>query len=162
MALWAIVPVKPLRRGKSRLAPVLSEDDRAELNQRLLLHTVDLLKGLPEIVDVLVVSRDSARQHRFVVAGEQYLAASVRSYGTIEGKPLPDMLRFLGCVERIILYDQEKILERNNHVKRGDLFRTEKEQRIRRELFEILQALAGRNSNVLELPVVAQGRRPPR
>jgi 2-phospho-L-lactate guanylyltransferase len=60
MALWAIVPVKPLRRGKSRLAPVLSEDDRAELNQRLLLRTVDLLKGLPEIVDVLVVSRDSA------------------------------------------------------------------------------------------------------
>lgn len=60
MALWAIVPVKPLRRGKSRLASVLSEDDRAELNQRLLLRTVDLLKGLPEIVDVLVVSRDSA------------------------------------------------------------------------------------------------------
>lgn len=60
MALWAIVPVKPLRRGKSRLAPVLSEDDRAELNQRLLLRTVDLLKELPEIVDVLVVSRDSA------------------------------------------------------------------------------------------------------
>lgn len=58
MALWAIVPVKPLRRGKSRLASVLSEDDRAELNQRLLLRTVDLLKQLPEIVDVLVVSRD--------------------------------------------------------------------------------------------------------
>jgi 2-phospho-L-lactate guanylyltransferase len=68
MALWAIVPVKPLRRGTSRLAPVLSEDDRAELNQRLLLRTVDLLKELPEIVDVLVVSRDSealalARDH---------------------------------------------------------------------------------------------------
>lgn len=60
MALWAIVPVKPLRRGKSRLAPVLSEDDRAALNQRLLLRTVDLLKQLPEIIDVLVVSRDSA------------------------------------------------------------------------------------------------------
>lgn len=68
MALWAIVPVKPLRRGKSRLAPVLSENDRAALNQRLLLRTVDLLKQLPEIADVLVVSRDSealamARDH---------------------------------------------------------------------------------------------------
>lgn len=68
MALWAIVPVKPLRRGKSRLASVLSDDDRAELNQRLLLRTVDLLKQVPEIVDVLVVSRDSealalARDH---------------------------------------------------------------------------------------------------
>jgi 2-phospho-L-lactate guanylyltransferase len=58
MALWAIVPVKPLRRGKSRLAPVLSEDDRAELNQKLLTRTIDTLKQMPELVDVLVVSRD--------------------------------------------------------------------------------------------------------
>jgi 2-phospho-L-lactate guanylyltransferase len=68
MALWAIVPVKPLRRGKSRLSPVLSEDDRAELNQRLLLRTVDVLKSIPELVEVLVVSRDTqalalAREH---------------------------------------------------------------------------------------------------
>lgn len=58
MALWAIVPVKPLRRGKSRLSPVLSEDDRAQLNQRLLLRTIDVLKEIPELGDVLVVSRD--------------------------------------------------------------------------------------------------------
>lgn len=68
MALWAIVPVKPLRRGKSRLAGVLSNDDRAELNQRLLLGTIDTLKQISEIADVLVVSRDSealalAREH---------------------------------------------------------------------------------------------------
>jgi 2-phospho-L-lactate guanylyltransferase len=60
MATWAIVPVKPLRRGKSRLAPVLSEDERAELNRRMLLHTVDTLKEMPELVDVLVISRDPA------------------------------------------------------------------------------------------------------
>lgn len=58
MALWAIVPVKPLRRGKSRLSPVLSEEDRAQLNQRLLLGTIDVLKEIPELGDVLVVSRD--------------------------------------------------------------------------------------------------------
>ena len=68
MALWAIVPVKPLRRGKSRLSPVLSEDDRAVLNQRLLLQTVDILKQIPDFDDVLVVSRDTealalAREH---------------------------------------------------------------------------------------------------
>ncbi len=68
MTLWAIVPVKPLRRGKSRLAGVLSEDDRAALNRRLLTHTVDALKQIPEILDVLVVSRDTealaiARDH---------------------------------------------------------------------------------------------------
>lgn len=68
MALWAIVPVKPLRRGKSRLSPVLSEDDRAVLNQRLLMQTVDVLKQIPDFDDVLVVSRDTealalAREH---------------------------------------------------------------------------------------------------
>lgn len=60
MALWAIVPVKPLRHGKSRLAEVLSQDERADLNQRLLVHTLDTLGIIPEIDQVLVVSRDPA------------------------------------------------------------------------------------------------------
>jgi len=60
MTLWAIVPVKPLRRGKSRLASVLTQDERADLNQRLLVHTVDTLRSLSEIEQVLVVSRDPA------------------------------------------------------------------------------------------------------
>jgi 2-phospho-L-lactate guanylyltransferase len=60
MALWAIVPVKPLRRGKSRLAGVLNQDERAGLNQALLAHTLDTLKATPEIEQILVVSRDTA------------------------------------------------------------------------------------------------------
>lgn len=60
MALWAIVPVKPLRNGKSRLAEVLSQDERAELNQHLLVHTLDTLSDIPEIDQVLVISRDPA------------------------------------------------------------------------------------------------------
>ena len=58
MTLWAIVPVKPLRRGKSRLAGTLTEDERAELNQSLLKHTIETLSDLKEIEQVLVVSRD--------------------------------------------------------------------------------------------------------
>lgn len=58
MTIWAIVPVKPLRRGKSRLAEMLTEDERAELNRQLLVHTLDTLKKTPEIKEVLVVSRD--------------------------------------------------------------------------------------------------------
>ncbi len=58
MTLWAIVPVKPLRRGKSRLAGTLSEDERTELNQSLLRHTIETLTNLKEIEQVLVVSRD--------------------------------------------------------------------------------------------------------
>jgi 2-phospho-L-lactate guanylyltransferase len=60
MTLWAIVPVKPMRLGKSRLSDVLSEEDRANLNRQLLAHTVDTLKSIPEIEHVLVVSRDMA------------------------------------------------------------------------------------------------------
>jgi 2-phospho-L-lactate guanylyltransferase len=60
MTLWAIVPVKPMRLGKSRLADVLSEEDRAQLNQQLLVHTIDTLKSVQDIEHVLVVSRDTA------------------------------------------------------------------------------------------------------
>lgn len=60
MTLWAIVPVKPLRFGKSRLAGVLTQDERADLNRQLLSHTLDTLTSIPEIEHVLVVSRDPA------------------------------------------------------------------------------------------------------
>lgn len=58
MIIWAIVPVKPLRSGKTRLAKVLTQEQRTDLNRRLLGHTVDTLKAIPEIEHVLVVSRD--------------------------------------------------------------------------------------------------------
>ena len=60
MALWAIVPVKPLRRGKSRLAGVLTQDERTDLNRYLLAHTLDTLGAIEEIENILVVSRDPA------------------------------------------------------------------------------------------------------
>ena len=59
MSLWAIVPVKPLRRGKSRLSEILSEDERYQLNHFLFIHTIDVLKKVEGISDILVVSRDS-------------------------------------------------------------------------------------------------------
>jgi 2-phospho-L-lactate guanylyltransferase len=68
MTLWAIVPVKPLRRGKSRLAGTLSEDERTELNRSLLQNTLKTFANLKEVEEVLVISRDPqalaiARQH---------------------------------------------------------------------------------------------------
>ncbi len=60
MSIWAIVPVKPLRRGKSRLAGMLTEDQRTRLNRYLLQHTLDTLNEVPEIEHTLVVSRDPA------------------------------------------------------------------------------------------------------
>ena len=60
MSLWAIIPVKPLRRGKSRLAGVLSEDERALLNYTMLGNTLKAVSSVTEIEQVLVVSRDPA------------------------------------------------------------------------------------------------------
>ena len=59
MTLWAIVPVKPLRRGKSRLAGTLSEDERTHLNELMLEHTLKTLVELKELEQVLVISRDT-------------------------------------------------------------------------------------------------------
>ncbi len=59
MALWAIVPVKPLRRGKSRLSKVISAEERADLNHNLLEHTIRVLSAIDEIENVLVISRDT-------------------------------------------------------------------------------------------------------
>jgi 2-phospho-L-lactate guanylyltransferase len=58
MSLWAIVPVKPLRRGKSRLAEALNEEERAALNEEMLERTLKTLSTLKEVDQVLVVSRD--------------------------------------------------------------------------------------------------------
>ena len=60
MTIWAIVPVKPLRRGKSRLAGLLSEEQRTRLNRYLLIHTLTILNEISDIEHTLVVSRDPA------------------------------------------------------------------------------------------------------
>ena len=77
MTLWAIVPVKPLRRGKSRLSTTLSEDERAQLNEKLLKHTLETLTSLKELEQVLVVSRDP---HALTVA-RRHGARTVREDG---------------------------------------------------------------------------------
>ncbi len=58
MNVWAIVPVKPLARAKSRLAEALIPEDRATLAARLLRRTVRLLVEEPTVQGVLVISRD--------------------------------------------------------------------------------------------------------
>jgi 2-phospho-L-lactate/phosphoenolpyruvate guanylyltransferase len=80
MTIWAIIPVKPLRRGKSRLAGTLSEDERAELNQSLLQHTLNTLTDIKELEQVLVISRDP---HALTIA-RQYGARTVREDGQPE------------------------------------------------------------------------------
>ena len=59
MSLWAIIPVKPLRRGKSRLSEILTEEERFQLNQHLFKRTIDILFTVEAISEILIVSRDT-------------------------------------------------------------------------------------------------------
>jgi 2-phospho-L-lactate guanylyltransferase len=53
--VWAIVPAKSWLHGKSRLRPVLDDDERALFAQRLLEHVLDVL-GACELDGVLVAT----------------------------------------------------------------------------------------------------------
>lgn len=59
MPIWAIVPVKPFLRSKSRLAGVLTPEERVSLSHDFLAHTLDVLARVPAITQTLVISRDS-------------------------------------------------------------------------------------------------------
>ena len=84
MSLWAIIPIKPLRKGKSRLATILSEKERLRLNQELLIRTLDSLRKVSEIDQSLVISYDTealmiARDHGAKTVQENRLTSMNRS-----------------------------------------------------------------------------------
>jgi 2-phospho-L-lactate guanylyltransferase len=101
MTLWAIVPVKPLRRGKSRLAGKLSEEERANLNEGMLAHTLQTLSEMDELEQVLVVSRDP------------YALAIARNYGarTVREAGQPHLNTALARATVVAkLYDTSSVL----------------------------------------------------
>ncbi len=60
MSLWVVIPVKPLRRSKSKLTNVLSEEERTILNFRMYENTLKVLSEIDIPHQVLVVSKDSS------------------------------------------------------------------------------------------------------
>jgi 2-phospho-L-lactate guanylyltransferase len=66
-----------LKRGKSRLAGILTEEERTQLNQDLLEKTLKTLSELKELDQVLVVSRDT---HALTIA-RNYGARTVQEDG---------------------------------------------------------------------------------
>lgn len=85
MNLWAIIPVKALRQAKSRLAGVLSPEERATLGERLLARTLAVLAQVPTIGHILVISAD----RRAMALARHHGARAVREAGT------PDLNRAL-------------------------------------------------------------------
>ncbi len=74
--IWAVVPVKPLRISKMRLAHLLSEEQRADLIAGFLTKTLITLCQIPELVGVCVVTSDLAVQALAKEHGAQVLAES--------------------------------------------------------------------------------------
>lgn len=59
-ALWLVVPVKPFGEGKSRLAAVLSSDQRAGMSRRWLIHLLSTASAWGRFAGIAVISRDPA------------------------------------------------------------------------------------------------------
>lgn len=60
MTIWAIIPVRPLEEGKSRLAEALTQIERQRLNQRFFRQTLDVTAAVIGRERTLVVSRSEA------------------------------------------------------------------------------------------------------
>ncbi len=58
MSIWAIVPLKPFRQAKSRLAPVLADEERFALSREMLRTVLTALGAVPRVDRTLLVSRD--------------------------------------------------------------------------------------------------------
>jgi 2-phospho-L-lactate guanylyltransferase len=59
MSLWAVLPVKPLEQGKSRLAHIMGQANRRMLNEQLYQQTLRILSGVSGIDEIWVVSKDT-------------------------------------------------------------------------------------------------------
>ncbi len=59
MSLWAIIPVKPLNRAKSRLADVLSPEQRYALAAAMYRQVLVAVTTAPQVTGTLVISRDT-------------------------------------------------------------------------------------------------------
>lgn len=80
MNVWAIVPVKPLNRAKSRLAAILPPEVREQLAAAMLRRTVCLLAESEAVSGILVISRDN----RALVVAREYGARTVQESGAPE------------------------------------------------------------------------------
>lgn len=58
MSVAAVIPVKPLTEGKSRLASILTNEQRQTLNKNMFNHVLKTTLSTPEVDEVLVISKD--------------------------------------------------------------------------------------------------------
>jgi 2-phospho-L-lactate guanylyltransferase len=83
MNIWAIVPVKPFVRAKSRLATVLTPEQRAALAEKMFRHSVEVLISVRHFAGVLVISRDT----KVLGIARDYHVQTVQESGTPDLNP---------------------------------------------------------------------------
>ena len=80
MNIWAIVPVKPLNRAKSRLSKILTPEQRQTLAEKMFRHSMEVLHSVKQISGVLVISRDT----KVLGIARDYQMQTVQEAGTPE------------------------------------------------------------------------------
>lgn len=80
MSTWVIIPLKPLNRAKSRLATVLTPDQRRQLAESMFRHVLATVREVPQVIGTLVISRDS----KALSIAREYDAKTIQETGTPE------------------------------------------------------------------------------
>ncbi len=80
MSTWVVIPVKPMRLAKSRLAKVLTPDQRQRFAELMLRHVLSVVTTVPQVTGTLVISRDN----RALTLAREYGARTVQESGTPE------------------------------------------------------------------------------
>jgi 2-phospho-L-lactate guanylyltransferase len=80
VTIWAIIPVKPLSRAKSRLESVLSPSERQQLAETMFHRVLSAVKDTPQVSGTLVISRDP----RALALARDMGAHTVQESGTPE------------------------------------------------------------------------------
>ncbi len=83
MAIWVIIPLKPLNRAKSRLSNVLTPVQRQHLAETMFRHVLSVVRTVPQVIGTLVISRDS----KALSIAREYDAKTVQETGAAELNP---------------------------------------------------------------------------
>lgn len=78
-SIWVVLPIKRLSQTKSRLMPVLSPTERADLTRHLAAHTLSILQQVPEVAGMVIVSRDEEMQRLGAQFGARCVAEAANS-----------------------------------------------------------------------------------
>jgi 2-phospho-L-lactate/phosphoenolpyruvate guanylyltransferase len=80
MRIWAIVPMKPFPKAKSRLSAVLTPEQRQSIAEKFFRHTLETLQQVKELAGILVISRDAG----VLAIAREYRAYTVHESGQPE------------------------------------------------------------------------------